>query len=219
MFKQCWSIRNFKDQRTLFQAFKKLLAIIRDNNPPLLVPARPKFLEEKRKILLNTFKLAPIQKICRECRGRCCSLLINLPPMELADTFYIFTDPRFQLPEPDWQFLIQKNKNEKKVGCGLYCLFSSPNGCRLTDYRPITCLCSTCHKLRETKEIQALLTYPRTHPFYDSPYYDDMYDTLCQWYCKLQEKNINRFPAEDTIIKILSTNPTYSIHRVIATIL
>lgn len=215
MSKQCWSIQNFEDQQILFQDFKNLLTTIRNNNPPLLIPARPKFLEEKRKILLKTFELPQIQKICRECRGSCCNLLVNLPPMELADALYIFTDPSFQLPEPDWQFLIQKNKIERKNGSNtpLYCLFSSPQGCRLKNFRPITCLCSTCHKLRETKEIQALLTYPRTHPFYNSPFYDEMHYQLCVWYNKLQEKNINRFASEDIITKILSTDPTCCIHR------
>lgn len=216
MSKNCWNIRTFEDQQILFRAFKKMLAIIRHR--PLLVPARPKFLEEKRKILLDTFKLPPVQKICGQCRGSCCNLLVNLPPMELADALYIFTDSGFQLPEPDWPFLIQKNKIERKTETisPLYCLFSSPEGCKLKNARPLTCLCATCPKLREAKEIQTLLTYPRSHPFYNSPFYDEMHYQLCAWYHKLRGKNLSRLPTEDAIIKLLSTDPTCCLHRFIS---
>lgn len=222
MSKNYWNIRTFEDQQILFDTLKKLLTIVR--NQPLLVPARPKFLEKKRKTLLNTFNLPQIRKICQECRGSCCRLLVNTPPMELADVLYIFTDPTFNLPDPDWQFLIQKNeieRAEKKAGyvLPLYCLFSSPQGCKLKNYRPLTCLCATCHKLRKAKEIQILLIYPRTHPFYNSPYYDEMHYQLCAWYHKLREKNLNRLSTNNLLTTLLSTDPTCYIHRFFANFL
>jgi hypothetical protein len=119
------------------------------------------------------------------------------------------------LPEPNWLFLKEKNKRKTESFMPLYCLFSSPEGCKLKEFRPLTCLCATCHKLRELKEIQVLL-YPPSHPFHYSPFYDDLHNELCKWYKKLQEKNLNRFSKEDPLFKILSINPTSCIHSFIA---
>lgn len=80
-----------------------------------------------------------MQKECSKCGGGCCRA-ISIPNESILLYLYFYNT----LPEPDWNFLKEKNKTKYFGSNYAQCMFLSRSGCLLQEFRPLICLGYVC---------------------------------------------------------------------------
>ncbi len=135
-------------------AYRELVEVVKKNNrvvPKILAKAKLPELMPIREKTAQLFQDKKIIKICTKCNGECCGNS-TYRSLRFSEIIYFCAynfqnNKKFELPEPDWQHLMSESRSEHTRFAGAYCLFHSPEGCLLKEYRPWLCLGHICHRL------------------------------------------------------------------------